>query len=368
MRHFPEQRVKLNGLCPYFTRFPLRFPLERMAKAHTGEWALDPFCGCGTTLFAARLLGVNAVGVDGSRIATIIARAKMQQLTPKAVIDRATHILTSAPMTETPKGPFWELCYAPETLEALCRFRASFTKSLLSPTDNALCALLLGMLHGTNKGETRRFFSNRLPADFAPRPDDAVAVWTRRNLKPPACDVPSMIARRARLLLSEQPKAAGGSVHEADSRYIKLEALGRVFDWVVTSPPYYGMNSYSVDQWLRHWLVGGEAVPQYNTGRQISQQTPDAYVADLGKVWRNLAVACRPGTRLVARIGDVTGADAPPAVELLKASLHNAAVGWKIYTCRAVRNTSPPSPSRPLFAPPAPKPVNETELFARFEP
>src|SRR5687767_1656889 len=55
----------LNGICPYYTMYPLDFPLHVLGKRVTSEeWVLDPFCGRGTTNFAARLLGLPTVGLD----------------------------------------------------------------------------------------------------------------------------------------------------------------------------------------------------------------------------------------------------------------------------------------------------------------
>ncbi|WP_338066098.1 DNA methyltransferase, partial [Hydrogenibacillus schlegelii] len=38
--------------------FPLDFPLSHLKEARREDWVLDPFCGRGTTLYAARLLGL----------------------------------------------------------------------------------------------------------------------------------------------------------------------------------------------------------------------------------------------------------------------------------------------------------------------
>jgi len=47
----------LNGIFPYYTMYPLEFPL-RVLHRHTqaGDVVLDPFCGRGTTNLAARIL------------------------------------------------------------------------------------------------------------------------------------------------------------------------------------------------------------------------------------------------------------------------------------------------------------------------
>lgn len=46
----------LNAVCPYYTMFPLEFPLGVLTRqSRPKQWVLDPFCGRGTTTFAARL-------------------------------------------------------------------------------------------------------------------------------------------------------------------------------------------------------------------------------------------------------------------------------------------------------------------------
>ena len=45
----PRLLRALNSVCPYYTMFPLDFPLARLAGASTGDWVLDPFCGRGST-------------------------------------------------------------------------------------------------------------------------------------------------------------------------------------------------------------------------------------------------------------------------------------------------------------------------------
>ena len=59
------EAMRLNAICPYFTMFPLDFPLG-ILKVHAkpGARVLDPFCGRGTTNFAARLLGLDTIGID----------------------------------------------------------------------------------------------------------------------------------------------------------------------------------------------------------------------------------------------------------------------------------------------------------------
>jgi len=120
--------------------FPIDFPLEHLKNARPGEWVLDPFCGRGTTLYAARLLGLPASGVDVSPIAAAISDAVLAGASPEQVVKACGQILSSrsAPV-DVPEGEFWELAYHRETLEEVCRLReASYTARTATPA--ASCA------------------------------------------------------------------------------------------------------------------------------------------------------------------------------------------------------------------------------------
>lgn len=357
-----EQQTRLNSICPYFTRFPLAFPLAYLREAAAGQWVLDPFCGSGTALFAARMMGLNTVGADSNPVAVAIARAKLCRVTAEMVIDKAATILKNVEPVALPEGAFWEQCYTPDTLEALCCFRAYFMKHRSRPVNATLRALLMGLLHGPNTDDTPRYFSNCLTADYVPSPQEAICLWKRRALKPPSCNVLRMIQQRAAYLLAAQPPLTSGVVHEEDSRQLRFTDEHRKFDWIITSPPYYGMESYPTDQWLRNWFLGAPSFPD----RQITRQSPDEYVRDLARVWKNVAAACYPGARLIVRVGDVPGIQAPTAVDLFEASLNRAAVGWKIETTMLVQRNATAQNSDPLFSAPAPWPENEVEVFARL--
>jgi DNA modification methylase len=87
--------LRLNGLCPYYTMFPLVFPFHALANSKAGEWVLDPFCGRGTTILAARLRGLPSVGVDSNPVAGAIAAAKLPQVRAWEIIALARDILSS---------------------------------------------------------------------------------------------------------------------------------------------------------------------------------------------------------------------------------------------------------------------------------
>ena len=85
--------------------YPLDFPLRILTKtARPKEWVLDPFCGRGTTNFAARLLGLPSIGVDSSPIAVAIATAKLVRVSAAAVVKAATAAATYTDKDSAAKG------------------------------------------------------------------------------------------------------------------------------------------------------------------------------------------------------------------------------------------------------------------------
>lgn len=67
----------------YPTQKP-RALLERIVQASSnpGDWVLDPFCGCGTTVAAAQKLGRRWIGIDITHLAIALQRYRLKQMFP----------------------------------------------------------------------------------------------------------------------------------------------------------------------------------------------------------------------------------------------------------------------------------------------
>jgi site-specific DNA-methyltransferase (cytosine-N4-specific) len=70
-----------HSLHPYPAKFPPQLPKSILKKfANKGQTVLDPFCGSGTTLVEARLLGYNAIGVDVNGLSSLLSKVKATPL------------------------------------------------------------------------------------------------------------------------------------------------------------------------------------------------------------------------------------------------------------------------------------------------
>lgn len=324
----------LNGICPYFTMFPLEFPLNILKKrAQKGDIVLDPFCGRGTTNFAARLLGLRSLGVDSSPVAAAITASKLVTASIEDIIIEARGILTEHVASYQPEGEFWQWAFHPTVLNALCRFREAFLLDCTSDARIALRGIILGALHGPKQKTFPSYFSNQCPRTYAPKPAYATRFWRERELVPEAIDVLAVIERRAKRYYGMSSNITG-AVRLADSRdaeALQPETPDARFSWVITSPPYYGMRTYIPDQWLRNWLLGGPDVVDYTNRDQVVHSSPEDFADNLRQVWRNTGNVCAEDAKMVIRFGGIRDRATNP-LTLIKSSLTDS--GWRVKTAK----------------------------------
>jgi len=332
--------------------FPLDYPHEALAGAEPASWVLDPFCGRGTTNYAARLRGLPTVGIDTNPVAVAIAQAKLVSVTPDEIIAEARTLLTgvSSPR-HVPDGEFWSLCYHRDTLREVCRIREALLGEAPPPGSPdvvwlnqcdrstaariALRGLMLGILHGPLTKRLPSYLSNQMPRTYATKPVPAVRFWRRRGHEPPKVDTLALIERRARYTFAQLPDVVPSAIRLADSR--RPEALVGVvpdagFRWVVTSPPYFGMRFYRSDQWLRNWFLGGPDDVDYDVIAQLGAERLESYAQGLAQVWHEVAHRCASGAYLICRFGSLPSM-AYDALETVRCTLSGA--GWKIESIRS---------------------------------
>lgn len=353
----------LNAICPYYTMFPLEFPLRVLTgRARKGDWVVDPFCGRGTTNYAARLLGLPSIGIDSSPLAVALTKAKLADARACDVVRVAKGILDSMPSrVYVPQGEFWEKAFERSVLKQVCWLRKELLRDCTSDSRLLLRAILLGALHGPRTKTAASHLSNQCPRTFAPKPDYAVRFWRKRRMKPPHVDVTEVIRIRAHRYLSERPDRMPAQVMLGDSR--RPEWLGkRRFRWAITSPPYYGMRTYIPDQWLRIWFLGGPSRVMYRPPqKEIAHSSANSFADELRKVWIGLASHAAADAKLVVRFGGIADRDVDPT-ELLKASLQNS--GWRLTTVVSAGNANAGRRQATQFVHRGPAPKEEHDYYA----
>lgn len=356
----------LNAICPYFTMFPLDFPYTVLRDAPSkNAWVLDPFCGRGTTNYASRLLGMSSIGIDSSPVAAALTAAKLANTTPMAILRAVDEILgeVSSPL-DMPTAEFWQWAYDTATLQLLCRLREGLLARCDTDARVALRAILMGALHGPLAKSAPSYFSNQSPRTYAPKPAYAVRFWQARHLRPSPVDVRSVIARRAERYYGQEVSQACGKAVLGDSRdaeLIKAHAPQEAIAWIITSPPYYGLNTYIPDQWLRHWFVGGPSSVDYASRDQLMHTSPAVFAAQLRQVWQNVAIVAAGHARLVVRFGGINERRVDP-LDIIQTSLRDS--GWRITETRPAGSASQGRRQAEHFSQSQRSAVEEHDVFA----
>ncbi len=328
-------KMRLNGICPYFTMFPLSFPFSILSKANKNDIVFDPFCGRGTTNYAARLLGLESYGVDCNPVAYAIANAKIIDARPKDIIELLTNIISNKTTDNIPNDLFWNLAYHKKTLMEISTIRAYFlSKKRLNKTDIALQGIMLGVLHGPIMKTQFSYLSNQMPRTFSTKPKYSVSYWKKHSLSPSYVSTLELVSRKALYLFNKDlPKSTVSRIILGDSRVISRKIKTKI-DWVVTSPPYFGMSTYEQDQWLRKWFLGGPEKVDYSHNSQLKHWSEDAFISDLADVWKETAKNCNSQCNLIIRFGALPSRSERTPSEIIKDSIYLSQSGWKIKTIR----------------------------------
>jgi hypothetical protein len=323
--------------------FPLEYPLSILRGRDGVKRVLDPFCGRGTTLYAARVIGIESWGMDTSPVAVAIARAKLSHATPKQALSLAKEILASESERPLPAGPFWKNAFHPKTLEEVCRLRSGLMRRR-SEAAALLRAIALGCLHGplTKVVNSPSYFSNQMPRTFAPKPDYAVGYWKREKLRPPKASVIKVLAKKAARLECEwrPARASINNVIHGDSQLpATFLTLPGGIDTVITSPPYFGMMLYVQDQWLRNWFLGGPDAVDYSQTGQLAHSSPESFAESLAHVWDNVGRVRRRRRRqdLFIRFGAIPSKKVD-AREVLQHSLSLSRYPWRIVEMKSAKS------------------------------
>ena len=370
---FEKKAMRLNSICPYFTMFPLDFPLDILKKhSKENDCVIDPFCGRGTTNFAARLLGLNTIGIDASRVAVAATQARLVAPTPEEILDSVQAILISRKKTtKPPKGEFWRMAYHPDVLQDISDIRGALLEnSIEKHIAAALRGLILGALHGPTGQVKKSYFSNQCLRTYGPKPAYAVKFWKEHKLSPPRVNVVEIIAERAhRYYGSALPHVRGSALlGDSRNRTTIMRACNMIdkIDWVITSPPYYGLNTYLPDQWIRNWFLGGPETVAYASTGQLSHNSRSIFLNDLREVWENIGARCKPRAKLVTRFGAIRSRLVEDPAQFIASSFDST--GWKTIDIRNADNADRGKRQANTFRQKHSVPCDEVDVWAQWQP
>lgn len=288
--------------------FPLRVAYN-LLQEYGGRTSVvfDPFCGKGTTLLAARMLGYPAYGIDVAPEAVKCTLAKLVDVSFEGVCKYIKELrLNGSSLVGVP--PSVRNFFHPTTLKQLLSIRDRLIRDSRSKSasrrGNAIfvMACLLGILHG----HASYSLSVSSAHAYSMAPAYVARFAAEHGLKAPIRDVKAcLIEKSSRCLSVPLPEPVmfevkRGSVLTCSRLFPEL--VGKV-DLVLTSPPYLNAQTYAKDNWLRLWLLG------YNykdlQSDYIQTGSVERYRDYMRGVLKELSRMLKPGGRLICIAGDV---------------------------------------------------------------
>lgn len=325
-----------HTMCSYLGTFPA--PLARAMIAmlsSEGDVIMDPFSGRGTTLLEGRLLGRLPLVSDLNPVAVALSRAKNVSANKDAIFRRVDQLranydhLLYLPEAHVQSDDI-QLIYHSHTLAQLCYLRRRLVNSI-EPSDMLLLGALLGVMHGSERQDgTSAYASISMPNTFSMSPNYVRRYVETNRLNRVSRDVFTLLVEKIdRLFRDPPPTGSEGVVTADDAKQLAhneqlQKYLGQV-KLVVTSPPYLDVVNYAKQNWIRNWLLHGQA----GIGK-ISDLDDNLTLKDwlnfAGNVVEQMKRFLRPDGVLVMVMGDVakpSRAHISLAREILQRIIHD---------------------------------------------
>ena len=278
------------------------------ALTEPGDLVYDPFLGRGTTMLEAALCGRQSVGCDVSPLSVPLTRPRMTPPTLPAIEERIAEIDFGGAV-DTPDELL--VFFHPDTLREICALQAYLAsrrlEGAIDEVDQWIEMVAINRLTGHSKG----FFSvYTLPPNQAVTLESQKKINARRDQRPDRRDVPDLILRKTRSLLSDVDDAVREQLAQFDAAAILVGDAAdtpQIADdsvrLVVTSPPFLDVVQYKDDNWLRCWFCGidAEAVP-ISVHRKV-----DEWRDKMTKVFHELMRVLQPGGYVAFEVGEVRG-------------------------------------------------------------
>ena len=231
------------------------FFIERLSQP--GDIVYDPFMGRGTTAIEATLRGRIPYGNDINPLSKALTEPRIN---PPA-LNEIDFRLNQIPWDTFKKIQRKDLLtfYHPKTLAQIEGLRDWLkkrqAKKTLDLVDRWIRMVALNRLTGHSSG----FFSVRtLPPNQAVSIKRQEKINQNYNQKPPLRNVPALIIKKSKNLLSQEVPTCPKSLFLTKASHKTKSIPSGSVKLTITSPPFLDVVDYKQDNWLRCWFLGIE--------------------------------------------------------------------------------------------------------------
>lgn len=311
-----ERTKHVHRLHPYLGKFiPQLAEIFLRKYFREGDTVYDPFCGSGTTLVEANVLGINAIGCDIAAFNCLLTRVKTQEydveLMKKEVMDilsrteEATRpLFLDLNSTEDFAGVASEYLlkwYAPQSLIEMIVYR--------SMIPNYQYQDLLKVILSRSARSAR--LTTHFDLDFPKEPQrEPYYCYKHSKICHPTQEALKFLRRysldtiRRIQQYSKIRTKAEVDVIWGDARTVNLK---KSIDGIITSPPYVGLIDYHEQHRYAYELLDLPIRSEEELGasfRGASQTAKEIYKQGIASVFANAGEYMKAGKRVVIIVHD----------------------------------------------------------------
>jgi hypothetical protein len=282
-RNYAEGRWSAVG--PYYAMFPNEFAYDVISQySKVGDKVLDPFAGRGTTLYIGGLLERHCDGIEINPVGWLYSFVKLNPARRKEnVINRLYEIyeLSGKYKNKAKSMPlFYHYCYCKEVLCFLLAARDNLDWKNRTIDATLMVFIILSLHDKIGNG-----LSNQMQLTKSMGQNYSIEWWKRNNMsKPPKIAPVALLKKKIEWRYGKGINDIKNScIYYGDSTVIlnRLINKNRKYSLLLTSPPYYSLTDYHVDQWLRLWMLGGPTESKTSDHKYKGRFTSEQEYIDL---------------------------------------------------------------------------------------
>jgi len=292
-----RKQHRLHNICSRICSLPAglaRYFILNFSKE--GEIVLDPFSGKGTVPLESVLNKRKSIGNDISPEAWILTAAKVTKINKyylNAYIKKLEEKMGFLDKLHVDSNV--KIFYHRETLRQLMELKQLLKKN--TKYSRFVKAVLLGMLHGSNSTS----LSLKCSHSYSMSPNYVKNYARKHRLIKPNKDVIECLKERISFLLEEGLPPESGISLMNDSRQLDID--DESINLIVTSPPYFAVQTYAYDNWLRLWFLGYDYKEVHKT--QVNTNNEEKYAIFMKESLKEMYRVLKPNSFAFVVVGDI---------------------------------------------------------------
>lgn len=294
----------MDNLCSRICSFPQSIPNYFITKySREGEIVFDMWSGKGSVPFEAVKNNRIGIGNDKSPEAYVLTHAKVRPVNLSSVKEYLNKFQSKMARHEQNLGHLDEISrkahvfYGKKTFQQILKLR-EFVQDDWSDVAIFTKAIVLGLLHGNSQFS----FSLQCSHSYSMSPAYVKQYAKSHHLRRPHKDIVNCILGRAELILQDSPPKRRGFALMSDSRHVPLP--DDYVHLILSSPPYFDIQTYAWCNWLRLWFLGHDYRKVRGTLQESGSES--SYRNFMRESINELYRVLKPGRRCFIVVGDVT--------------------------------------------------------------